>query len=79
MSGQESFCTTRSQIAGIPAGDLAAQFGTPTYIYDAATIIERFAELHQFETVRFAQKACSNLAIVDLVRRQGGQIGRAHV
>ena len=74
MSGQEFFSTTRSQIAGIPAGDLAAQFGTPTYIYDAATIIERFSELHQFDTVRFAQKACSNLAIVDLVRRQGGLV-----
>ena len=74
MSGQQGFSTTRRQIAGIPVADLAAQFGTPTYIYDAATIVERFGELHQFDTVRFAQKACSNLAIVDLVRQQGGLV-----
>ena len=74
MSDPQAFSTTRRQIAGIQAGDLAAQFGTPTYIYDAATIIQRFAELHQFDTVRFAQKACSNLAVVDLVRRQGGLV-----
>tara|TARA_B100000809_G_C15079816_1_gene509238 strand:- start:328 stop:1605 length:1278 start_codon:yes stop_codon:yes gene_type:complete len=74
MSGQPGFSTTRSQIAGIPVADLAAQFGTPTYIYDAAKIVERCAELHQFDTVRFAQKSCSNLAIVDLVRQQGALV-----
>ena len=74
MSGSQGFSTTRSEIAGIPVEDLAVQFGTPTYIYDAATIVQRFGELQQFDTVRFAQKACSNLAIVDLVRRQGGLV-----
>ena len=74
MSDPQAFSTTRRQIAGIQVGDLAAQFGTPTYIYDAATIVQRYAELHQFDTVRFAQKACSNLAVVDLVRRQGGLV-----
>ena len=74
MSDPQAFSTTRRQIAGIQAGDLAAQFGTPTYIYDAATIVQRYAELHQFDTVRFAQKACSNLAVVDLIRRQGGLV-----
>src|SRR6185295_667660 len=50
---------------------LARQFGTPTYVYDATKIVERIGDLRAFDLVRYAQKACSNLAILDLVRRQG--------
>ena len=46
-------------------------FGTPTYVYDAARIVERIEDLRAFDTIRYAQKACSNLAILDLVRRHG--------
>ena len=75
------FETTRSQIAGIPVGKLAAEFGTPAYVYDAAQIVERIGDLRAFDGIRYAQKACSNLAILDLVRRHGragrrGQRGR---
>ena len=34
-------------------------------------IEERIAELKAFDAVRFAQKACSNLAILDLMHKQG--------
>lgn len=64
----------RTEIAGIPVMDLARQFGTPTFVYDAAKIIERLEDLRAFDTVRFAQKACSNLAIVDLIRKHGGLV-----
>lgn len=64
----------RTEIAGIPVADLARQFGTPTFVYDAARILERLDDLKAFDTVRFAQKACSNLAIVDLIRRHGGLV-----
>ncbi len=50
---------------------LARQFGTPVYVYDAAKIVERIEDLRAFDTIRFAQKACSNLAILDLARRHG--------
>ena len=33
------FSTTRTHIAGLPVEDLARQFGTPTYVYDAAMIL----------------------------------------
>src|SRR5205823_3742246 len=66
-----SFPTIRTQIAGVPVGDLAQRFGTPTYIYDAAKIVERINDLRQFDFIRYAQKACSNLAILDLIRRNG--------
>jgi diaminopimelate decarboxylase len=64
-----SFPLTRREIAGIPVADLARKFGTPAYIYDAAKIIERVNDLSAFDVVRYAQKACSNIAILDLVRR----------
>jgi diaminopimelate decarboxylase len=63
-----------AEIAGISIPQLAQQFGTPVYVYDAACITRRIADLGPFDVVRFAQKACSNLAIVDLVRRHGGLV-----
>ena len=41
MPTAEPFSTTRTQIAGVSVRDLAARFGTPTYVYDAAKIVER--------------------------------------
>ena len=38
---------------------------------DAAVIAERIADLQAFDSVRYAQKACSNLAILDRMRRRG--------
>jgi diaminopimelate decarboxylase len=66
--------TIRSEIAGVPVVELTRRFGTPVFVYDAATIRRRLADLAAFDVVRYAQKACSNLAIVDLVRRSGGLI-----
>ncbi len=51
--------------------DLAAQFGTPLWVYDAASIRRRIADLRQFDTIRFAQKACSNTHILRLMREEG--------
>jgi diaminopimelate decarboxylase len=63
-----------SRIAGVPVVDLARRFGTPTFVYDAEMIRRRIAELRAFDYVRYAQKACSNLAILDLIRRQGALV-----
>jgi len=71
MSLATRFTPLRTQIAGVDVEALARQFGTPTYVYDAAKIVERIEDLRAFDTIRFAQKACSNLAILDLVRRHG--------
>ena len=67
----DAFPTLRTEIAGLPVGELAAKFGTPLYAYDAAKISERIEDLRVFDTIRYAQKANSNLAVLDLVRRQG--------
>ena len=66
-----TFSTSRSQIAGLDIADLAKKFGTPLYVYDRRVIDQRIADLQAFDVVRFAQKACSNLAILDRVRKQG--------
>jgi diaminopimelate decarboxylase len=63
--------TSLTNIAGQSISDLAQKFGTPVYVYDAAKIAQRAADLKAFDVIRFAQKSCSNLAIVDLVRRCG--------
>ena len=65
------FPLTLTNIADQPVAELARKFGTPFYVYDAATIAARIADLKSFDVIRFAQKACSNLAILDLVRRHG--------
>jgi diaminopimelate decarboxylase len=43
-------------------------------VYDAAKIVQRICDLAAFDIVRYAQKACSNLAILDLVRRSGALV-----
>jgi diaminopimelate decarboxylase len=61
----------RTKIAGVPVEDLVRQFGTPTYVYDESTILERIQDLRSFDVTRYAQKACSNLGILDVMRRKG--------
>lgn len=74
MPAKPLFSNVRTEIAGIPVVDLAREFGTPTFVYDAAKIVERLADLEAFDHVRYAQKACSNLAILDLLRRHGALV-----
>jgi diaminopimelate decarboxylase len=50
---------------------LATEHGTPLWVYDAATIRQRINDLKRFDTVRFAQKANSNLHLLRLMREQG--------
>jgi len=68
------FPTSRIEIAGIPVAELARRFGTPTFVYNAATIRRRLDDLRRFDYVRYAEKACSNLAILGLLRRAGALV-----
>ena len=51
--------------------ELAHQYATPLWVYDAATIEARITALQQFDTVRFAQKANSNTHLLRLMRARG--------
>ena len=53
---------------------LAARHGTPLWVYDAGIIRERIGQLRAFDVIRFAQKACSNLAILRLMRAEGVRV-----
>ena len=53
---------------------LVAEFGCPVWAYDADIIRRRIAQLAQFDVVRFAQKACSNIHILRLMREQGVKV-----
>ena len=67
----QNITLVREQICGIPVVELAKQFGTPTYVYDSHKIIEQIDKLRSFDVIRFAQKANSNIAVLDLMRRHG--------
>jgi diaminopimelate decarboxylase len=51
--------------------ELVQQHGTPLWVYDADTIRERVAELRSFDVIRYAQKACSNVHLLKLMRDEG--------
>jgi diaminopimelate decarboxylase len=53
---------------------LAAEHGTPLWVYDAATIRARAVSLKRFDVVRFAQKACSNIHVLKLLREAGVKV-----
>jgi len=74
MTSNTDFPTSRTEIAGIAVAELARRFGTPTFVYDASVILQRLRDLRHFDYVRYAQKACSNLAILDLLRRHGALV-----
>lgn len=69
-----NFSTARTEIAGLSVADLAGRFGTPLYVYDRQSIDQRIADLSAFDVIRFAQKACGNLAILDRMRKQGVKV-----
>ncbi|MCR3755278.1 MAG: diaminopimelate decarboxylase [Sodalis sp. Psp] len=53
---------------------LHQQYGGPVWVYEAETIIARIAQLRCFDVIRFAQKACSNIHILRLIRSQGVKV-----
>lgn len=53
---------------------LPAEFGCPVWVYDAQIVREKIAALHQFDVVRFAQKACSNIHILRMMLEQGVKV-----
>lgn len=70
-----SFATTTSQyLTPEYLRSLPAQYGSPVWVYDSAVIIERIKQLQIFDTVRFAQKACSNIHILRLMKEQGVKV-----
>ncbi|CAK6489790.1 Diaminopimelate decarboxylase [Pantoea sp. Nvir] len=53
---------------------LAQQYNGPFWAYDAQIIEQRIEQLRAFDVVRFAQKACSNIHILRLMRAAGVKV-----
>jgi len=53
---------------------LAQQYSGPFWAYDAQIIEQRIDQLRAFDVVRFAQKACSNIHILRLMRAAGVKV-----
>lgn len=71
MTTQQQFSTIQTDINGHNISDLVQQYGTPLYVYDAGLIDQQVDRLSQFDVIRYAQKANSNIAILDRLRRKG--------
>ncbi len=67
-------------IAGIPAPEIAAEFGTPVYVCDEARIRENYRNVHDafsryMDTrIHYACKANTNLAILRILEQEGSGI-----
>jgi len=67
-------------IAGIPATDIVAEFGTPVYVCDEARIRENYRNIHgafsrYMDTrIHYACKANTNLAILRILEQEGSGI-----
>jgi len=60
-----------NEVSGFSIRQLVADHGSPTFVYDGDMIRKRCSDLSCFDTIRYAQKACSNLSVLSIIREQG--------
>ena len=66
--GTPSFPDT---IDGSVVAEVAERYGTPVWLYNAERIRTQIDLFRQFDTIRFTQKASSNIHILRLMRQEG--------
>ncbi len=66
--------TTETALNATHLLPLVEKFGCPVWAYDAGVITRQIAQLTQFDVIRFAQKACSNIHILRLMREHGVRV-----
>lgn len=54
--------------------EIARRFGTPVYVYDAASVRRQVASLARFDRIRYAQKANANVHVLRLLKQAGAVI-----
>jgi diaminopimelate decarboxylase len=67
------------KIQGLDVSDIAKQFGTPLYVYDASKVTQQIQRLQKaFESTRikikYAAKALTNVSILKLIRKAGAEV-----
>ena len=61
-------------MSAVPSSTLvqiAQQYGTPAWVYDAEVIRRQIARLRRFDVIRYAQKANSNIHLLRLMKSEG--------
>jgi len=58
-------------LSGRQLAEIASEFGTPVWVYDAALIRRQVERLRAFDVIRYAQKANSNTNLLRLLRGAG--------
>jgi len=53
---------------------LIKKYKSPLWMYHAETIEKKISKLRKFDIIRFAQKACSNIHILKLMKKNGTKI-----
>ncbi|AUG77938.1 diaminopimelate decarboxylase [Kitasatospora sp. MMS16-BH015] len=73
MSGADGFARGGfpGDLDGARLAGLAERYATPAWVYDAGVIRAQIERLRGFDVIRFAQKACSNVHLLRLMREQG--------
>ncbi|BDD00425.1 diaminopimelate decarboxylase [Persicobacter psychrovividus] len=66
-------------IQGIPVQEIASQFGTPVYVYDADKIVSQINHLKEAFTglplkIKYAVKSLTNMSILKLMRQNGTEV-----
>jgi diaminopimelate decarboxylase len=69
-----SLQTTETALNATNLLPLAGRYAGPFWAYDAEIIQARIAQLQAFDVVRFAQKSCSNIHILRLMRAAGVKV-----
>ncbi|ORM52557.1 diaminopimelate decarboxylase [Pantoea conspicua] len=69
-----SLQTTQTALNATNLLPLARRYAGPFWAYDAEIIQARIAQLQAFDVVRFAQKSCSNIHILRLMRAAGVKV-----
>lgn len=65
---------TDTALTGENLLQLARRYDCPVWAYDATIINARIQQLQQFDVIRFAQKACSNIHILRLMQQAGVKV-----
>ncbi|MFM2057850.1 MAG: hypothetical protein RLY71_2235 [Pseudomonadota bacterium] len=64
----------KQPISNAELTELAQTHGTPMWVYDAESIRSQINKLRAFDVIRYAQKACSNIHILRLMRNAGVRV-----
>jgi diaminopimelate decarboxylase len=70
---------SKYQIQGVKLTEIAEQFGTPLYVYDAEKIVRQIKRLRDAFSktnvrVKYAAKALTNVSILKLIRKSGAEV-----